>query len=65
MNAIQDLAVRDQVASPAASPLARRALYIDVAERLRAAILSHQLAPGSWIDEQALAADYGISRAKR
>ena len=62
MNAIQELAVRDQVASPAASPLARRALYIDVAERLRAAILSHQLAPGSWIDEQALAADYGISR---
>jgi len=42
--------------------LAQSALYVDVAERLRARILSHTLPPGSWIDEQALAADYGISR---
>jgi DNA-binding GntR family transcriptional regulator len=33
-----------------------------VAERLRGSILAHTLAPGSWIDEQALAAEYGISR---
>jgi len=42
--------------------LPTRALYEDVAERLRARILAHTLAPGSWIDEQALSADYGISR---
>ncbi len=39
-----------------------RALYEDVAERLRARILAHTLAPGSWIDEQAITAEYGISR---
>jgi len=33
-----------------------------VAERLRSRIMSHTLAPGSWIDEQALAAEYGTSR---
>lgn len=38
------------------------ALYEQVAERLRARILAHTLHPGSWIDEQALAAEYGISR---
>jgi DNA-binding GntR family transcriptional regulator len=42
--------------------LAERALYEQVAEQLRARILAHTLAPGSWIDEQALAAEYGISR---
>ncbi|MBX3605814.1 MAG: GntR family transcriptional regulator [Piscinibacter sp.] len=42
--------------------LAERALYEQVAERLRQRILAHALAPGSWIDEQALAAEYGISR---
>ncbi|WP_418321241.1 GntR family transcriptional regulator [Piscinibacter sakaiensis] len=46
--------------STARSPT--RALYEQVAELLRARILSHRLAPGSWIDEQALAAEYGISR---
>ena len=44
------------------APLAERALYEQVAEALRARILAHTLAPGSWIDEQALAAQYGISR---
>ena len=39
-----------------------RALYEDVAERLRARIIAHTLAPGSWIDEQALTAELGISR---
>ncbi len=42
--------------------LPSRALYEQVAERLRARILSHTLAPGSWIDEQLLTAEYGISR---
>jgi DNA-binding GntR family transcriptional regulator len=43
-------------------PLAPRALYLDVAERLRQQIYTRELPAGSWIDEQALAADYGISR---
>ncbi|HRI18909.1 MAG TPA: GntR family transcriptional regulator [Burkholderiaceae bacterium] len=42
--------------------LARRALYLDVAERLREQIFSRRLEPGSWIDELRLAAEYGISR---
>lgn len=42
--------------------IARSALYEEVAERLRAAIFAHELAPGSWIDEQALADEFGISR---
>ncbi len=44
------------------SPLARQALYLDVAERLRQQIFARQLQPGSWIDELKLAAEYGISR---
>ena len=42
--------------------LAPRALYQQVAERLREQIFQRTLEPGSWIDEQKLAADYGISR---
>jgi DNA-binding GntR family transcriptional regulator len=42
--------------------LAGRPMYELVAERVRARILSHRQAPGSWIDEQALCAEYGISR---
>lgn len=38
------------------------ALYQQVAERLRSRIMAHTLAPGSWIDEQALASEYGTSR---
>lgn len=38
------------------------ALYQQVAERLRTRIFAHELPPGSWIDEQALALEYGISR---
>jgi DNA-binding GntR family transcriptional regulator len=49
-------------ASRPGTRLAERALYEQVADRLRQRILAHTLAPGSWIDEQALAADYGISR---
>ncbi len=46
----------------AARPLSPRALYQDVAERLRQAIFSRELEPGAWIDELKLCADYGISR---
>jgi DNA-binding GntR family transcriptional regulator len=42
--------------------LSPRALYQDVAERVRQQIFARELEPGSWIDEQKLAADYGISR---
>jgi DNA-binding GntR family transcriptional regulator len=38
------------------------ALYQQVAARLRSKIMAHTLAPGSWIDEQSLAAEYGTSR---
>lgn len=49
-------------APPRAGRLGERALYEQVAEQLRARILAHLLAPGSWIDEQALCAEFGISR---
>ncbi len=47
---------------PNTEGLPTRALYEQVAERLRSQILSHRLAPGSWIDEQAFTAEFGISR---
>lgn len=43
-------------------PLARTALYEEVAELLRTRIFSHELPPGSWVDEQAIAEELGISR---
>jgi DNA-binding GntR family transcriptional regulator len=49
-------------AAAAPGTLRERALYEQVAEALRARILAHTLHPGSWIDEQAIAAEYGISR---
>ena len=42
--------------------LAESALYVQVAEKLRHRILAHTVSPGSWLDEQALAAEFGISR---
>jgi DNA-binding GntR family transcriptional regulator len=42
--------------------LAPRALYEEVAERLRQRIYKRELEPGSWIDELSLADEYGISR---
>lgn len=45
-----------------ASQIIPTALYQEVAERLRQRIFSHELPPGSWIDEQRLAEEYGISR---
>ncbi|TAK53977.1 MAG: GntR family transcriptional regulator [Gammaproteobacteria bacterium] len=44
------------------SVLPTSALYEQVADQLRARILARELAPGAWIDEQALAAELGISR---
>ncbi len=45
-----------------ANRIAPLALYQEVAERLRERIFSHELPPGAWIDEQAMADQYGISR---
>jgi len=42
--------------------LNNRPLYEDVADRLREQIFAKQLAPGSWLDEQSLAEQFGISR---
>jgi len=50
------------VNAPNDTPLAPTALYEQVAERLREQIYARQLEPGSWIDEQKLAGEYGISR---
>jgi DNA-binding GntR family transcriptional regulator len=49
-------------ATGAARPLAHRALYQEVADRLRQQIFARELEPGSWIDETRLAEAYGISR---
>ncbi len=46
----------------AETSLSPRALYQDVAERLREQIFNRELEPGSWIDEQKLTAEFGISR---
>lgn len=42
--------------------LPSRPLYEDVAEILREKIFSHELEPGSWIDESSLTEQLGISR---
>ena len=47
---------------PAHASLAPRALYEQVAERLRQQIFARELEPGSWIDEMKLCAQWGISR---
>jgi DNA-binding GntR family transcriptional regulator len=46
----------------ASTSLAPRALYQDVAERLRQQIFARALEPGHWIDEQKLCLEFGISR---
>jgi DNA-binding GntR family transcriptional regulator len=48
--------------SASGSRIARTALYEEVAELLRQRIYAHELSPGTWIDEQSLAASFGISR---
>jgi DNA-binding GntR family transcriptional regulator len=50
------------IAPDSPAPFARRALYQDVAERLRQQIYARQLEPGHWIDEMRLCAEFGISR---
>ena len=51
------------LAIAAAAPLlGHRALYLDVAERLRTQIFERAIEPGAWIDEQKLSLEYGISR---
>ena len=58
-------ALPTQPAVTAAAPattLSPRALYQDVAERLRQQIFNRALEPGSWIDEMKLATEFGISR---
>jgi DNA-binding GntR family transcriptional regulator len=47
---------------PSEPPIARRALYQEVAERLRRLIYRGDLPAGSWVDEQALASRFGTSR---
>ncbi len=42
--------------------IVQQALYLEVADRLRAMIDEHTLVPGAWIDEAALATTLGISR---
>jgi DNA-binding GntR family transcriptional regulator len=42
--------------------LSPRALYQEVADRVREKIFARELEPGSWIDELKLAAEWGISR---
>lgn len=42
--------------------IVRQALYLEVADRLRAMIDDRTLKPGAWIDEVALAASLGTSR---
>jgi DNA-binding GntR family transcriptional regulator len=42
--------------------IAHRALYEEVAERLRQLIYAGDLEPGTWIDERALVERFGISR---
>ncbi|MGC8658793.1 MAG: GntR family transcriptional regulator [Desulfomonilaceae bacterium] len=43
-------------------PIAPTVLYQEVVERLRQSIYNSELKPGDWIDEQALAESFGISR---
>jgi DNA-binding GntR family transcriptional regulator len=59
------MATRSALVTSAARPaptLAPRALYQEVADRLREKIFARELEPGSWIDELKLAAEWGISR---
>ncbi|MDO5623940.1 MAG: GntR family transcriptional regulator [Pseudomonadota bacterium] len=46
----------------AVQPLAPRALYEEVAERLRQRIYARELQPGDWVDELKIADELGISR---
>ncbi len=54
--------LRTAAPPPSDGRIISSALYQEVAGRLRQRIFSHELAPGTWIDEQSLAEAYGISR---
>ncbi len=45
-----------------ATRIVQQVLYLEVADRLRAMIQSHELGPGAWIDEARLTRELGISR---
>ena len=52
-----------RVSPASAAPLlGRRALYEEVAERLRTQIFERAIEPGAWIDEQKLALEFDVSR---
>jgi DNA-binding GntR family transcriptional regulator len=42
--------------------LANKPLYEEVADLIREKIFTHELAPGSWVDEKSLTTQFGISR---
>lgn len=44
------------------SRIVQQVLYVQVADRLRAMIESHELRPGEWVDEARLTQELGISR---
>jgi DNA-binding GntR family transcriptional regulator len=44
------------------TPISPSILYLEVAERLRQMIYTYELKPGEWINEQALAEAFGLSR---
>lgn len=50
------------IPSTMSDTLAPRALYEEVADRLRTSIFNRELPPGGWIDELKLAESWGISR---
>src|SRR5690606_33262895 len=47
---------------PMGTRIVQQVLYLEVADRLRAMIESHELGPGAWIDEVQLTRELGISR---
>jgi DNA-binding GntR family transcriptional regulator len=56
------MAETDDLRDALSQKLNRSAMSEQVAERLRAKIFARELAPGSWIDLNALAEEFGISR---
>lgn len=58
----QPIAPKEKKRTMTGNRIAQPALYEEVAERLRQRIFSHELKPGAWVDEQAIAEQYGISR---
>ena len=62
MSAVTTLPPTDAAAPATQGLLAPRALYQEVADRLRQQIYSRTLEPGSWIDEMKLSQAFGISR---